>query len=458
MSGSLDMALSAFPAYSNLGPKPAVGPTHEVPVPLAGACRLSLILVVLSVTVLSRFGINLGTYSLSFSLIAIYILVAFALLSGNSRIDLRRLWAYCICVVVALASFVINTGFVHADRPSWTSLLLLITIYFPFVSVFRPEGSSKNQLLWVMRVFSNVALFCACAGIVQFYAQFFVRSDWLFDFTPYLPTLLQGPSGYNTVIAVGSLYKSNGFFFLEPSGFSFIMALALLGEVVLFKRVLRIALFGLALLLSYSGTGLLALLIGLLFPLGRRTIVQLLLLLGIGGLVFWLLGDALNLSFTLRRIEEFGSERSSAYIRFVAPMRLIHDSFDTDPWTALLGHGPGTIRRTIQSYAFFDPTWAKLIFEYGLLGFVAFLVLLMAALNQRLMSIQVRAALLFGWLIMGGHLTTPETPALMLALVGFWSKSGESDGHADHHTLQFANVGRHYTSAPPTQTRRASIS
>ena len=237
-----------------------------------GKYRLLLILVILSAIVLSRFGINLGTYSLNFSLIAIYVLIGFALLSGNSIIDPRRLFAYCVCVGVASTSFLVNKGFVLADRTSWTSLLLLVTIYFPFVFVFHTNGSKENHLLWVMRVFSNVALFCASAGIVQFYAQFFIHGDWLFDFSPYIPTLLQGPSGYKPIIPVGSLYKSNGFFFREPSEFSFIMALALLGEFVLYKRVLRIALFGLALLLSYSGTGLLALFIGLLFPLGRRTI------------------------------------------------------------------------------------------------------------------------------------------------------------------------------------------
>lgn len=429
------MPFPAFAARSHLSPIRATDPTQEVPVVFTRVCRLLLILVILSATVLSRFGINLGTYSLSFSQIAIYVLIGFALLSGKLIIEPRRLFAYYICVAVASISFLVNKGFGHVDRASLTSLLLLITIYFPFVVVFYTNGRKESHLLWLMRVFSNVALFCACAGVVQFYAQFVIHSDWLFDFSPYIPTLLQGPSGSNTVIPVGSLYKSNGFFFREPSGFSFIMALALLGEFVLFKRLLRIALFGLALLLSYSGTGLLALFIGLLFPLGRKTIVQLFLLLGIGGLVVWLLGDILNLSFTLGRVEEFGSERSSAYIRYIAPMRLIHDSLDTDAWTALLGHGPGTIQRTIQGYEFHDPTWAKLIFEYGLLGFLAFLVLVMVALNERLMSIQVRAALFFCWLIMGGHLLTPDNTALMLALVGFWSRYSGMDRHANIQNL-----------------------
>ena len=121
-------------------------------------------------------------------------------------------------------------------------------------------------------------------------------------------------------------------------------------------------------------------------------------------------------------------------MRYVAPMRLIHASLDTDPWTALLGHGPGTIERATQSFSFVfhDPTWAKLIFEYGLLGLVAFLVLVMAALNQRLMPIQLRAALFFCWLIMGGNLLRPDHTALMLALVGFWSRYSGTDRHTQN--------------------------
>jgi len=77
------------------------------------------------------------------------------------------------------------------------------------------------------------------------------------------------------VIAVGSHYKSNGFFFHEPSDFSFVMALGLVVEWVGQKRPLRLGCHALALLLTYSGTGLFALAIGLLFPLGLKTLLRL---------------------------------------------------------------------------------------------------------------------------------------------------------------------------------------
>ena len=135
-------------------------------------------------------------------------------------------------------------------------------------------------------------------------------------------------------------------------------------------------------------------------------------------MVFWLFGDALNLSFTLGRVGEFNAESSSGYIRYVAPMRLVSETLDTNAFTFWLGHGPGTILRMRRSYEFHDPTWAKLLFEYGVLGFTAFLALFLTALRRPGLPLQLRAALFWGWLIMGGHLLSPEQNFLTLVLVG----------------------------------------
>lgn len=73
------------------------------------ARRALIVFLLLAVTVFSRFGINLGTYSLSFSLFAVYGLVAVALMSGNLAISPRRLLIYTAGVAVAIVSFVVNT-------------------------------------------------------------------------------------------------------------------------------------------------------------------------------------------------------------------------------------------------------------------------------------------------------------------------------------------------------------
>lgn len=381
--------------------------------------QLCLGLLILSFTVFSRFGINFGTYSLNASLIAIYILVALSLLSGNLVIAPPRLLAYGVCVFLACVSFLLNRSF-SADSSSWTSLLLLVTIYFPFSFAFRTRGNQREYVLWTTRLFSNVALFCAFAGIAQFCAQFFIHSDWLFDFTSYIPERFQGPSGYNTVIPMGSLYKSNGFFFREPSGASFVMALGLLVEIALFHRPLRRVCLGLALVFTYSGTGVLALLIGIAFSVRRQTFGRMMLGMAAAGLCLWALSDTLHLSYTLGRVNEFSSERSSAYIRYIAPMRLVGDVLFSQPWSFLFGLGPGMILRLSHvGYQFHDPTWAKLLVEYGALGFGAFVVLMVACVRrQRFLPLQLRVVLFTSWLIMGGHLLMPENVYLVLLLTG----------------------------------------
>jgi hypothetical protein len=397
--------------------QPAVLPVAPSRTPRGAAVRAALVLLLVWATVLQRFGVN---GALSGTLVVGYGFLTVAALAGALLISIKRLILYAVCMAIATASLLLNQAQPLVVRASLPSLALLGAIYLPFTLTLKPRFLADCDATWVMRFFLNLSLLCAAAGILQFYAQFFVHSDWLFDFRPYLPALLRGPDGANTVIAVGSQHKANGFFFSEPSGFSFIVALGFLAESATHKRLPRLACLALALLLSYSGTGVLTVLIGILFPIGRRTLVRGLLVGVVGGLAVWLLSDALNLSFTIARIAEFGSERSSGYIRYVAPLRLIADTWHTEAWTFWLGHGPGTIllEANMRAYRYFDPTWAKLLYEYGGLGFIAFLALVISVLRSAAVATQVRAALFFCWLVMGGHLLSAEINFLLLGLVG----------------------------------------
>jgi len=373
--------------------------------------RASWVLLLVAITVLQRFGLNFGSYSLNAGLPAIYLLLVTGSMSGVLAVSPVRLALFALCACLALLSTLANDS-----SASGSSLLLLIVMYLPFIFVLTPDSGLDSAS--VTRVFSNLVFACALAGVAQFYAQYFVRAGWLFDFTPFVPAAVRGPQGFNTVIPIGSLYKSNGFFFREPSGFSFMMALGLMTECLSHRRPLRIAAFLLALLLSYSGTGLLALGIGILLPPNRKTLVRAALALGAAAALLWVFGDALNLSFTLNRATEFDSERSSGYIRYIAPLHLLMDAARADPASLWLGHGPGTITRTQTGYEFHDPTWAKLIFEYGVLGFAAFVALFASTLRVRQVEARIRVILFAAWLIMGGHLLSPEQNFLTLTLVG----------------------------------------
>src|SRR5512138_1257392 len=391
------------------------------------AVRACTVIALLSTTVLARFGANVGGESLPISLAALYVLVAALALSQRARIEGTTMMLYGSVLVFAYVSWFMNTSYGAVNRASPSSLLFLIALYLPFVITMRASLGDASEWRWTVRAFGNIALLCALAGIAQFFAQFIIDTPWLFDFSHYLPEAVRNLGTYNTQIPVGNLYKSNGFFLREPSAFSFLMALAAIVELNTEKRWHRVALFVFALLLTYSGTGVLALLIGLMFPLGRNTLVRLVALVVGGGLLIALLGDTLNLSFTVNRLQEFGSEHSSAYIRYIAPMHVIAGSIDASPWSAVFGHGPGSIQRTAQSFQAFDPTWAKLLFEYGLVGCTAMLALVIHALSQSRVPTQVAAVLFFSWLIMGGHLLSPDNVSMLYVLACMWRLQSPSE-------------------------------
>ena len=106
-------------------------------------------------------------------------------------------------------------------------------------------------------------------------------------------------------------------------------------------------------------------------------------------------------------------------IRYIAPMRLVSETLFSQPWSFWLGLGPGTISRLSQAgFEFHDPTWAKLLVEYGVLGFTAFLTLMVACVKQPFVPLQLKAVLFFSWLVMGGHLLTPDSVYLVFVLTG----------------------------------------
>ena len=406
--------------YAPPWPGTSASAPDEQPIRDVRAVRACTVIVLLSTTVLARFGANVGGESLPISLAALYVLVAALALSRRTRIEGTTMALYGSALLFAYLSWFLNTSYGAVNRASPSSLLFLIALYLPFVMAMRARTADASEWRWTVRAFGNIALLCAAAGIAQFFAQFFVKAPWLFDFSHYLPEAVRNLGTYNTQIPVGNLYKSNGFFLREPSAFSFLMALAAIVELNTDKRWQRVALFVFALLLTYSGTGLLALILGLMFPLGLKTLGRLIALAVGSALLIALLGDVLNLSFTVNRIQEFGSEHSSAYIRYVAPLHVIASSIDSTPWAALFGHGPGSIQRTSQAFQAFDPTWAKLIFEYGLLGCAALVGLVVHALVRSGVPAQMRAVLFFSWLIMGGHLLSPDNVSTLYVLACMW--------------------------------------
>jgi hypothetical protein len=379
------------------------------------AIRFALGGVFLCVTVLDRFGLTVGTNAVDAALIGLYLLLAVGLVFDCFVLSAVRLQIYLAVVVVGVASMMLNRA-TGGPALSVASLLLLLAIYAPYVLSLRPglEDSTAPA-----RQFLSFAVVVALAGILQFGLQFVIHAGWLFDYTPLIPKVLRGTTGFNTVYSIGRFIKSNGFFLREPSGFSFMMALAFILEWSLERRGWRLACFGTGLLLSYAGTGFLALGIALLVPFDRRALFRLLAAACFAAFVVFVLGEALNLSFIVDRVHEIGSPRSSGYQRYIAPMHLVSDTIDESPWSLFVGHGPGVIKSYLVAYLSHDPTWAKLLFEYGIAGFLAVCALVASALRHLAVPLRWRVVLFAAWLVMGGNLLSAAENAIILGLVAF---------------------------------------
>ena len=419
-----------------VGARSAWQPGVAWPAPRASAAagarvwlKSAIVLAVLGLTIFDRFGLRIThDWAVPAPILGMYLLAGTMLLTGAAELDRRGALAFIAVVTCAGASLLVNRWFEPRPFQSVTAWLLIPLSYAPFALAMARDAQAAALWRWTLRFFVGCVLLVAVAGIVQFFTQFAFNPPWLFDYTDLIPALIRGSGEWNTVHPVsnfvqadGYWIKANGFFLREASMFSLLLAFAIICELALDARRWVLGVLAAGMVLSYSGSGLLCLAIALAFPLGRSTVLRFLALAACGAALFFLLGDALNLTYTVNRIAEFGAEGSSAYCRFIHPAVAIAQGATTDPWAAMLGHGPGSMPRMgATCVGLHQPTYGKLFFEYGLLGGLAFAALILHALNRSGAPLRIRVALGATWILIGGHLVSSEIIAMIFLLCAAW--------------------------------------
>lgn len=265
----------------------------------------------------------------------------------------------------------------------------------------------------------------AAAGIVQFLLQFVGIN--LFAFSGILPAALLTEDSYNLQIpiGVGSLLKSNGFFLLEPSIFSQFMAMAMIVEIVAFRRAAFLGLFAGGLLLSMSGTGWIVLasfIATVAFSMGRRGVV---ISIATFGVLTILVVSAATLAPDVAaafsaRLDEVFRQSTSGHMRFVTPFWLLDEVFSRDPSAWLLGIGGGISEQLSLPYEYDVNTPVKIAIEYGIPSLIAYVVLFAAGQKtslQRALLVPGMVLLMFG----GGYqqFAPGLFPILLMMSVGF---------------------------------------
>jgi hypothetical protein len=196
-------------------------------------------------------------------------------------------------------------------------------------------------------------------------------------------------------------------------------ALAILIEILEFRRPRYLLSLALGFLFSYSGTGLMLLLACLPltgFAHRKAIFYGLLLIMFVIGLV---VTGIVDLSVFVSRMGEFEDTRASGFVRFIAPFWVAGDYLDLASVRALvLGNGPGTTAAFTAGFWYsggLTGTWVKLFYEYGLIGAFVFILFLIACCRRTLCPGLVLAAILLTYVFLGGNILS--TPFLIITIV-----------------------------------------
>jgi hypothetical protein len=396
---------------------PGASPVDAAPLDRTTVIGLTLILA--SAIFLQRFAIPMGgTAQVPMSFLAGYVVFLTLLLLG--RFVISPLLAVLFLAAGGALTFSL---LISINTSSIFSYVLLMSIYTLYMFKIRHRSGTFERF---GEIYLSLMAFMAALGIAQFFAQFVIGIELAFPIDTFTPeTILL--SGFNVIIPLAyesTVMRSNGVFFLEPSVFSQFLGMAIILEMIGSQRILRLSLYGVALLLSYSGTGISLVLVFVPLILIKR---------GNGALVFWGLigaaivvfaGEALQLSLLTGRTGEFSSTESSGFARFISPFWLVNDYLLNSPTDFLFGRGSGFMTVLLnnplgRSYLAHDPTWIKLLFEYGAIAWVLLFTYIFTALFQGARVKLLPWAIAFLYLFLGGYLLNGMMHLLFLSLVAW---------------------------------------
>lgn len=338
--------------------------------PITSNINTSLAILLWLVILTQRIAIKISGYQFSAGMIVFFIFLFFWWVTKKLYIIQKRLVFFLVALCGILISAWVSSA--YSNTFSIPSLLLLIGLYFLSIFTLRTGGQ-----IVALKHFRTIMLISSLVGIFQFLTQLIGISfrDWL-DFFP-AENILEN---YNYAIPVSygiNLYKSNGIVFSEPSFFSQLISLAAIIEVYYFHKYWRLLILLPALLLSFSGTGIFLLAIGLLpliFSTDPRKWNKIVAFGSI--LLFFLILFSFSglLPYTYSRISEFQSPGASGYIRFISPIISYNNFFLQEGNTAKLwfGLGPGVSEDYQWNPTIYPNTIMKLLAEYGIAGLLFF--------------------------------------------------------------------------------------
>lgn len=371
---------------------------------------------IVAVTFLAKISLPpLGPLGLGIDVPLILAVCLIGMAGGRFRVHTARLLLY-----LAMLAVLGGTQLLRGEPFSANSLALLAAVFLPLTLELKPRVTGPDDTRAALDALAGLAAFFGVCGVAQYALQFVVGVPAAFPVEHLVPAGFQ-IGWFNSLIPLAygsSTLKSNGVFFLEPSFFSQFMALGLLVEVSLRRRVLVILLLTAAIAVSYSGTGLIVAGVGLvgLVVIQRRWDILLVGAVLAVGLV--LLNGVVPLGPLVGRAGEFESTRSSGSARFVAWIDMFELQWWPDPWRVLFGAGAGSFPTlaAVARQPTAEMSFSKMLFEFGAVGASFYFLFLIHAMNSVRAPLALRLGLCATLFVNGAYVAFPVGIAASILL------------------------------------------
>ena len=396
--------------------KMAEAPTRRRSRPAELSFAAGILLITL---LLQRFGLQIGAAGMNIVGPIGLLLGLRGLIRGELSIHTGRLKAYLALLFCITVGTVEQTLFPPAlfvvSSPLSVLQFLLLSSFATLSFTHRVD-----ELTFFSLINKGLALIAA-AGILQFALQTVGIS--FFSFEDIVPASILSERGWNLIIpsGVGALLKSNGMFLNEPSIFSQFMAIGLIIELLAFRRIAFCALYMVALLVSFSGTGWIVIatfIVAVAGGLGTRGLLLALAaiaLIGVGLLGIFLFAPDM-IPVLGDRASEIFYPGTSGHMRFITPFWALNDVLDRVPAAFLFGIGGGMSEHLTLPYEYDVNTPIKIILEFGVPALICYLMLLVIAERTPLQRALVAPCIVL-LLITGSYSQFPPILFFMLLLI-----------------------------------------
>ena len=386
-------------------------------------------LLVVTLVLFQRFVVPGPAISIAVPIVLVVLVVLGV--RGHIVADLTRTGLYIAAMIACMLAALLSSTWFGLEM-SLNSLALLAVVYLPFCCRLGPELGAR--LPEVLELFQRLMLAAATVCIAQWGAQL---AGWefrdLLDVVP--PQWLASTIEFNLSYPLyygSSINKSNGVVFLEPSFASQFLALAIIVQLLLGRARWRLVLFGVALLTTLSGTGMLLLSVGLAVLAMRRGGQWTVKASMAVAVVVVVVSATPAGSLIAERFSEGSQPGSSGHARFVAPYENVLTAVSSDVRALFLGRGAGSVTRDVQ---FFNPLGIpanyaavpKLVGEYGLPAALLFLAFVLTVFLWRVPSITLALMSCMLYFVLSSSLLQAPIIYVCWLLTGLWATAAPGD-------------------------------